>query len=67
MHPDWIDAPEGWFTFALWRRALRTGKTFGLEAFQLVLSDEAGHFPWDEGYDERLRPLQPALWEAPER
>lgn len=66
VHPGHMDGPDGWFTFALIRRARRTGKSFGLEGFQLVLSDEAGHFPWDEGYDERLRPRQPALWDPPE-
>ncbi|HEY0647892.1 hypothetical protein [Phenylobacterium sp.] len=35
---------------------------FGFNAFQLVLSDNDGRMPWDDGYDERLRPLQPALY-----
>jgi hypothetical protein len=35
----------------------------GLEAFQLVLSDVEGRLPWEGGYDERLRALQPALYE----
>jgi hypothetical protein len=37
----------------------------GLEAYQLVLSDAQGRLPWEDGYDERLRRLQPALWEPP--
>lgn len=36
-----------------------------LEAFQLLLSDAQGRLPWKDGYDERLRPLQPALYEPP--
>jgi hypothetical protein len=54
--------PEGWFTFALRRRAERTGQAFGLEGFQLVLSDPDGRMPWDKGYNGHLRPRQPALW-----
>jgi hypothetical protein len=37
----------------------------GMDAFQLVLSDAAGRLPWEDGYDERLRALQPALYEPP--
>jgi hypothetical protein len=36
------------------------------EAYQPVLSDPDGKLLWEAGYDERLRPLQVALWEAPE-
>jgi hypothetical protein len=46
------------------RRLAKTRRRYGLEAFQFVLSDH-GALPWDAGYDERLRPLQPALWEPP--
>jgi hypothetical protein len=35
----------------------------GMDAYQLVLCDGDGRAPWEEGYDERLRRLQPALWE----
>ena len=61
-HPDQL--PE-WLPLALWRRYAVTGKRHGLEAFQLVLSDPDGRLPWEDGYDERLRTLQPALWLAP--
>ena len=37
-----------------------------ITAFQLVLSDQAGHFPWEADYDERLRHLQRPLWDPPE-
>jgi hypothetical protein len=66
VHPSNIDAEQGWFTFALRRRFERTRRNWGLEAFQLVLSDGDGHLPWDEGYDERLRKRQPALWDPAE-
>jgi hypothetical protein len=62
VHPDHVGE---WLTFACMRRALRTLEMFDLDAFQFVLSDAQGHLPWEPGYDERLRPLQPALWEAP--
>jgi hypothetical protein len=62
VHPSHIDSDEGWLTLALFRRAQVTGRTWGLEAFQLVLSDEAGFLPWQEGYDERIRPRQPQLY-----
>ena len=32
------------------------------EAFQLVLSDNDGRFPWEPEYDERLRPRQRELY-----
>ncbi|MBW8813302.1 MAG: DUF4262 domain-containing protein [Caulobacterales bacterium] len=62
VHPSHIDCEEGWFTLALHRRARVTGKRFGLEAFQFVLSDNDGRLPWEVGYDEALRALQPALY-----
>lgn len=62
VHPSQIDGADGWFAFAVERRRRRTGRAFGLEAFQLVLADQQRRLPWDDGYDERLRPLQPALW-----
>lgn len=62
VHPSQIDTAEGWLALAVRRRAQRTGFNFGLEAFQLVLSDEQGRLPWQDGYDERLRPLQPELY-----
>jgi hypothetical protein len=59
VHPDRIDQ---WLTLACFRRRLRTGLDDGLEAYQFVLSDPAGVLPWEAGYDEQLRALQPALW-----
>ncbi|CAN7584590.1 DUF4262 domain-containing protein [Phenylobacterium sp. LjRoot225] len=62
VHPDHTGE---WLTLACMRRFARTGMRVGLEAYQFVLSDRAGLLPWEPGYDERLRHLQRALWEAP--
>jgi len=47
---------------ATMRSIVRTGMPYSFDAYQLVLSDNDGRLPWDDGYDERLRPLQPALY-----
>ena len=62
VHPSQVEMDAGWLTLAIGRRWRRTGLGFGLEAFQLVLSDNEGRLPWEDDYDERLRPLQPALY-----
>ncbi len=62
VHPSQIEGRADWFALALMRRAARTGEMRGLQAFQLVLSDENGRLPWEEGYDERIRFRQPALY-----
>lgn len=62
VDPSQIVSEEGWFTLAMMRSLARTGMPFGFEAFQLVLSDNDGRLPWEDGYDERLRGLQPALY-----
>ncbi|MEW5687450.1 MAG: DUF4262 domain-containing protein [Pseudomonadota bacterium] len=62
VHPTQIEGGPGWFGLANARRLAQTGTTFDFEAYQLVLSDEIGKLPWEEGYDERLRPRQPALY-----
>lgn len=61
VHPSQLDADEGWFALARWYRFRQTGRD-DLEVFQLVLPDNAGALPWQPGYDEQLRPLQPALY-----
>ncbi len=63
VHQSQIESDDRWFTLALMRHALVSGEMDGVEVFQLVLSDEDGHLPWDAEYDERLRERQPALWE----
>lgn len=62
VDPSQIAGAVGWLTMAARRRFDRTGKTFGLEAFQLVLPDPEGRFPWEDDYDEHLRRRQPALY-----
>lgn len=62
VHPSQIRSADGWFAFAAERRRRRTGRAFGLEVFQLVLADGERRMPWDNGYDERLRFRQPALY-----
>lgn len=57
-----VESAAGWFTMAVMRRAVRTGEMFGLNVFQLVLSDDAGRLPWETGYNEALRFRQPALY-----
>jgi len=61
VHPSQIDGPDGWFAAALERRARRDA-TQPLRAFQLVVRDDAQKFPWEDGYNERLRTKQPALY-----
>jgi hypothetical protein len=65
----WRKVHEGrfgeWLTLA-WGAALGSDRFRGFEAYQLVLSDAEGKLPWEAGYDERLRPLQVALWDPPE-
>ena len=60
VHPTQADAADGWFAAGVERRA-RAGKDGPFRAFQLVVRDGGGRFPWEAGYDERLRYRQPAL------
>jgi hypothetical protein len=62
VHQSQIESPAGWFTLAVMRRLVQRGQVFGLEVFQLVLPDGNGRMPWDPGYDEALRALQPVLY-----
>lgn len=62
VDPSQLGSERGWFTLANIRSIARTGMPHGFDAYQLVLSDNEGRLPWDEDYDERLRPLQPALY-----
>jgi len=61
VHSTQVDNPDGWFAAALGRRQ-RKGATQPLRAFQLVMRDEAQKLPWEEGYNERLRMKQAALY-----
>ncbi|PZQ64595.1 MAG: hypothetical protein DI570_04880 [Phenylobacterium zucineum] len=62
VHRTQIESRVGWLTLANARRLTQTGAMFDVEAYQLVLSDEAGRMPWEEGYNEWLRHRQPALY-----
>jgi hypothetical protein len=57
------DPEQPWLGVAEDFAAILAPEKGPITAFQLVLSDPAGHRPWDEGYDETLRPRQRALWE----
>ena len=62
VHSSQIDCPDGWFETAAARRPRGRGPADDPEVFQLVLSDQKGLLPWDDGYDETARPRQPALF-----
>jgi hypothetical protein len=62
VHPSQIDNEDAWLGGAARRRERRTGSARGLQAYQIVLPGNDGLMPWDEGYDERLRMKQPALY-----
>jgi hypothetical protein len=57
MHIDY----EEWFTCARrYRRELTGNQSF--DAFQLVIPDAAGKYPWDDGFDEGWRHYQRELY-----
>jgi hypothetical protein len=62
VHPSQIDSDDVWLGAAVNRRERQTGGRGGLGAFQLVLADANHRFPWEAGYDERIRERQPALY-----
>jgi len=63
VHPSQLANDEHpWLGLAETFDAILMVRPREFEAFQLVLSDGQGCFPWDAGYDERLRPLQPELY-----
>jgi hypothetical protein len=68
VHPSrFVDDPENpWLGLAVDFGLTLGGASRELEAYQLVIGDADGHLPWEAGYDERLRPLQRALWEPVE-
>jgi hypothetical protein len=59
VHPTRLD--ESWFTLAQWYKWRRTGDPY-LIAFQLVLADSQGRYPWHAEYESGLRRLQPELY-----
>lgn len=62
VHPGRAYDDEFWLGLAGQRYVRRTGSIEGFDAFQLVLHDPAGRYPWDDGYDDSLLVRQPALW-----
>lgn len=62
----WTRMTRDWCLLAICRRRELSGDPHGLTAFQLVLPDETGLFPWEAGYREELRAHEPELW-LPER
>jgi hypothetical protein len=63
VHPTRLDDGEQpWLGLAQTFDVILTKAPREFEAFQLVLADPDGHFPWDAEYDERLRPLQRELY-----
>lgn len=47
------------FNVAIWYREQKGLSRDGLQAFQLVVSDTNGKFPWEDGFDVNYRPRQP--------
>jgi len=56
------DPENPWLGIAETFAAMSAPEKGPMRAFQLVLSDPSGRLPWEEGYDERLRPLQRELY-----
>jgi hypothetical protein len=52
---------EEWFTCARRYKRERSGDEH-LEAFQLFVPDEAGKYPWEDGFDEAWRRFQHELY-----
>jgi hypothetical protein len=64
VHPTKLaDGDNRWLGIAEAFDAVLSPETGEFEAYQLVLSDGEQRLPWEPGYDERLRPRQPALYE----
>ena len=59
---NWLRLTDEWFLMAKYRRWERTGSGAGLRAYQLVLPDVNGLFPWEPGYDEAFGACSPKLW-----
>ncbi|MFZ3006165.1 MAG: DUF4262 domain-containing protein [Phenylobacterium sp.] len=59
VHPSQIRAK--YFSLAIWYRQHRKMGREGFRAFQLVMSDEHGVMPWEEGFSADSQP-QPELY-----
>lgn len=60
VHPSQIRAE--YFSVAIWYRQHRKLGREGFSAFQLVISDENGVMPWEEGFGAEDRPQPPELY-----
>ena len=60
VHPSQIRAE--YFSLAIWYRQHRKMGREGFKAFQLVISDENGVMPWEDGFSADDRPKQPELY-----
>ncbi len=52
--------------YAHFGQAINYHGGIGFEVWQLVWPDESGKFPWQTGFDEKLREAQPLLFEPEE-
>ncbi len=52
-----------WLLLAKAHAEALAGERLTVEAYQMFAPDAAGRYPWDPGYDRRLRKLQPLLYE----
>lgn len=67
VHPTrLVNGDDRWLGIAEAFHAILSPEQGEFEAYQLVLSDSEHRLPWEAGYDERLRPKQPALYEPAE-
>ncbi|HZZ67523.1 MAG TPA: DUF4262 domain-containing protein, partial [Phenylobacterium sp.] len=62
VHPSQISTDVDWLLAAIARHHRITGSPEGLEAFQIFVPDEAGKYPWEEGFDEGFRRYQEELY-----
>lgn len=53
---------EYYLGYAMWHRR-HVGKLGTLDAVQVIWPDALGIFPWEPGFHEPNRSLQPSLWE----
>ena len=60
VHPSQIRAK--YFSVAIWYRQHRKMGREGFQAFQLVISDDNGVMPWEDGFQANSRPHQPELY-----
>lgn len=60
VHPSQIR--REYFNGAIWYREHRGFDRAGLAAYQLFTAGEGGKFPWEDGFDQSYRSVQPELY-----